>query len=289
VDESLQHLCLTPVKKTIFDDQTRVWLSSLTENFPVSASSLNTYLEDPKLFFERYILKVPEATQPHLAFGTAIHAALEFLYRYYMEHDHTYPELQSVLSVFDHILSSQTLTPSDLESRLRQGHATLATYVSEKRTDFPQVIALEESFGWKRGKVFLGDIELTGKIDRIDAVATEKKQVRVIDYKTGKPKTIGDIEGTTKASKLSTRELALPENLRGRLKRQLLFYKLLLSLDSKYSQYSLQEGIFEFVEPVHGSFISRTIILTEKDTNDLKQLITEVSAEIRSLAFLELL
>ena len=57
--------------------------------------------------------------------------------------------------------------------------------------------------------------------------------VRVIDYKTGKPKTRNDIEGNTASSD-------------GNYKRQLVFYKLLLDKEGKRD---MKDGVIQFIEP----------------------------------------
>lgn len=287
IEDSLKTLFISPLAKIDVDIKTRSWLSSLIESFALSASSLNTYLEDPKKFFERYILKLPEATRPHLAFGNAVHGTLEWYFKTYKENDNTHLPSTKALPIFDRQLSSFILSPEDAISRQEQGHRVLTEYLTQQAANFPQILAIEEYFGWRRGKIILQDIELTGKIDRIDLLDTEEKSLRVIDYKTGKSKSLGDIEGKTKASELSERELSLPEPIRGRLKRQLLFYKLLLSIDPKYKSFKVNEGVFEFVEPDKGKFISRQVALLDEDVEILKDLIKTVSQEIRALKFLD--
>src|SRR6185437_13171129 len=84
---------------------------------------------------------------------------------------------------------------------------------------------------------------INGKLDRIEflsatgngaetAAAKNIESVRVIDYKTGKPKTRGVIEGNTKSSD-------------GNYKRQLVFYKLLLDKEGKRD---MTEGVIQFIE-----------------------------------------
>ena len=58
---------------------------------------------------------------------------------------------------------------------------------------------------------------LSGKIDKVEWLDKPNREVKVIDYKTGNPKTKGQIKGSTKYSD-------------GDLMRQLVFYKLLSSL-----------------------------------------------------------
>lgn len=285
INPELGHLFLEPITSTIIDSATREWLQALVHTLPLSYSSLNTYLEDPKKFFERYILKLPEAVQPHLAFGNAIHRTLEWYFNQYLE-SHTHPSLKQTLDIFDKLLVQEILTPNDFLTRTNQGHAALTAFLEKQREQFPHTIATEESFGWRRGKILVNDVELSGKIDRIDML-DDDHTLRVIDYKTGKSKTMGDIEGTTQAAALTAREKSLPKGIQGRMKRQLLFYKLLLSLDPKYKTFKLDQGIFVFVEPVKGEFVVRSITLLESDVKDLVQLILEVAAEIRELKFLD--
>ena len=134
----------------------------------------------------------------------------------------------------------------------------------------------------------LGDIHITGRIDRVDWLDKEKRLVKVIDYKTGKAKSDNYIEGKIVSANLSEREQQLPESVKGPYKRQLLFYKLLTDLDETFIP-TVTAGEFDFVEPnERGKLVKRTFTLTAEDVNDLKDLIKEVMAEIRSLKFLEL-
>ena len=108
----------------------------------------------------------------------------------------------------------------------------------------------------------------------------------MIDYKTGKPKSINEIEGKTVSANLSDRELSLPKSIRGPYKRQLLFYKLLAELDKNFVP-QVTEAIFDFVEPKdNGKFVQRKFTLLDEDVSLLKDLIREIMAEIRSLTFL---
>ncbi len=286
LDTALNSLFILPKATIDLDQQTKEWLSSLLASFTLSYSSLNTYLEDPRVFYERYVLKLPEATQPHLAFGNAIHAALEHYFKLYQEKEQTHLPIESVLPTFERTLMAHQLNPGDEMIRREQGQRVLNAYLENQTNTFPQVIATEESFGWKRGKVILGETQLVGKIDRIDLVEVGNKRLKVIDYKTGRTRTAGEIEGKTKSSGLSTREQQLPEAIRGRMKRQLLFYKLLLSLDPKYRGFEVNEGVFEFVEPEKGKFITRSVSLLSEDVELLKELIQVVDKEIKELKFL---
>jgi len=97
--------------------------------------------------------------------------------------------------------------------------------------------------------------------------------VNVVDYKTGKPKSRGVIEGTTKSSD-------------GDIKRQLAFYHLLLDLYKEGEKFIMVSGDIDFVEPDEkGRYKKERFEITSEDVEELKQLILKVSQEILDLSF----
>lgn len=285
--KDLQALVVPPKILRTWQEEQREWLKELTKSLPLSVSTLNTYLRSPQEFFENVLLRVPRAKAAPMAFGTAVHTALESHYRTYSTHEQTHPPIEATLAVFERALNREVLHPDDHTVRLRQGKKILEAYLQERRQHFPQIVSTEEGFGWKRGKLLLADIELTGKVDRIDRAEQNDQHIIVVDYKTGKPKTQNEIEGIVGTQHFSDRELSLPTHLRGPYKRQLLFYKLLLSLDPLYRNFVVHEGIFDFVEGVRGAPVERRFQLDQSHVDDLADLIREVMEEIRSLKFLD--
>ncbi len=57
----------------------------LVSQFKMSVTALNTYLKDPQEFVENSLLRVPRAKPEYMAFGTAIHKALERFHHERME------------------------------------------------------------------------------------------------------------------------------------------------------------------------------------------------------------
>ncbi|PIR62492.1 MAG: hypothetical protein COU65_03120, partial [Candidatus Pacebacteria bacterium CG10_big_fil_rev_8_21_14_0_10_42_12] len=167
------------------------------------------------------------------------------------------------------------------------GSEILESYYAQTDRFEVQPIYIERFFGSGLSKTVLGDITLTGRIDRIDWHDISKKTARVVDYKTGRIRSVNDIEGKTVSAGLSEREQSLPESIRGPYKRQLLFYKLLTELDRTFVP-TVVEGVFDFIEPnkTNGKQVSHTFALDDSAVNDLKELIKEVMGEIRGLEFL---
>lgn len=262
------------------------YFARLVKDFKLSVTALNTYLRDVDDFIQNVLLRIPRAKPAPMAFGTAVHYALEQMYKRRMEQkDISEKEL---LQAFESSLEKELIDEKEFTRRKKYGREILQKYFEEYKNDGAEPVYIERFFGFGFSKTVLGDIPLVGRIDRVDWADKENDLVRVIDYKTGRARSANDIEGKTKSLQLSERELALPESIRGPYKRQLLFYKLLCELDQTFKP-TVSEGVFDFVEPNKqtGKLVQRLFILEQDDVNDLKKLIREVMTEIRNLKFLD--
>jgi hypothetical protein len=109
---------------------------------------------------------------------------------------------------------------------------------------------------------------LRGKLDRVDTVSGG---VRVVDYKTGKPRRRDEMMGNTKGGD-------------GGYYRQLAFYRILLARAE--SPRTMAEGVIEFVEPDDaGKVRTEAFDLPDADVRDLEALITKSAGEILTLSF----
>lgn len=265
------------------------YLKQLVADFPLSITALNNYLRDPAKFLYRSLLALPSAKLPHLAFGTAIHSALELLGTQRLRGVATVSEAQ-IFQRFDQQLQRELLTNEERERRRQRGHQVLRAY--RKLQDFSvfDIWQIEYKTGYGAQAAFLHDTRLTGRIDRLDWVDNSHRALRVVDYKTGKPKTKNEILVATATARntLSERERTLPESIRGPYQRQLLFYRLLGQLDRSFAP-EISLGTFEFVEaPLdHAKIIEHTFSLEEAAVAELRGLIQTVMIEIRSLAFMK--
>jgi DNA helicase II / ATP-dependent DNA helicase PcrA len=267
----------------------RDYLSQLVGSFKLSASALNAYLRDPDEFVEANLLQVPRTKPLYLSFGSAIHAAMERWHKFMIKQGQV-PPLTYVLEGFEQALSKELLPADEYRRRLKHGKQVLEKYYQEYHQDQADVVYIERPFGSGLSKTVLDDVILTGRIDRVDWLDKKERLVRVVDYKTGRSRTLNDLLGKTKtaATDYSERERNLPESIRSPYKRQLLFYKLLAELDQTF-QPVVSEGVFDFIEPdkQSGKLVRRHLHLPEADVDDLKDLIREVMAEIRELKFLK--
>lgn len=285
-DELLAKL-LAPIVQTASPNSEKDFYRMLIADFKLSATALNTYLTSTDEFIKRYLLKVPMATTATFAFGSAIHKALEHWFKLWQDTGEK-PSAETLAVAFEEALIKEPLDQGELESRRKHGQEVLKKYYPQLDMLEDQPVFIERLFGGAANRTMLDDIPLTGRIDRVDWIDKKLKTVSVVDYKTGKHRSVGQIEASIPSAELSEREQALPASIRGSYKRQLLFYKLLTDLDPTFIP-TVTEATFEFVEADKNSdkIVRRRFALLESEVNDLKALIKEVMAEIRSLQFLE--
>lgn len=285
-EEEIISAILQPTPKlSVTADQTEFFKRSVG-NFSLSVTALNTYLKSPEEFLQKVLLRRPQIKAPPLAFGTAVHAALEFLYT--KKQTGVVPSLEETQEALQRSLEKEILDKEEFSRRLEYGREVLATYYSSYfKSDAPTLFT-EKSFGYGFSKTYLDDIHLVGRVDRVDWIDSQTKKVRVIDYKTGAAKSENAILGVSSTADYSERELSLPETIRGRYMRQLVFYTLLAQLDKSFP-YDVAQAVFEFVEPTKqtGKITERRFTVSQEAVEDLKKLIIEVMQEVRTLAFLQ--
>src|SRR5690606_33762789 len=106
----------------------------------------------------------------------------------------------------------------------QKGEMSLTTYLDKRGAAFRPTDRAEMSFKYEN--VRLGDVHLTGAIDRLE-IDKANKQITVVDFKTGH----------------------LNPEKRYKYTRQLYLYKLLIEGSQTYRGYSVSSGRLEFVEP----------------------------------------
>ncbi len=206
---------LQPVSATILTERQNNYIKEKINQSPFSYTHYRAYQTCPRQYLLRNILKLPSPPSYNLQYGSAVHKALELYFKQYSQ-TKVKPSRDQLIEGFRAAIS-QDLTGLELERTLKKGSDSLANYFEKKSADWLRPVGVEYSF--YSHHVLLNDLWLTGKFDRIDPIDPAARFVRVIDYKTGsKPKTRGQIEGTTKDSD-------------GETKRQLVFYALLAKHD----------------------------------------------------------
>ena len=233
----------------------------------LTPTALNNFIECPTKYLYVSLLRLPGVENKHMIFGTAIHAALKS-YADRRERGDDVPG-DYIVTEFNRTLSKSALSTQDLTDLQEKGKRALLLWWRENQVSWPNKpeteLPVEAPFTMRDGTTF----RIHGKLDRLDTLPGGT--VRVIDYKTGKPKSRNDLMGKTASSD-------------GNYYRQLQFYKLLLARTDKPREMS--EGMIEFVEPDEKDVIQKEIFMIGDDeVAELEQLIEKTAEEILALSF----
>ncbi|MCL4406029.1 MAG: ATP-dependent helicase [Patescibacteria group bacterium] len=231
----------------------------------LSVTALNNYLACPWEYFYTNLFRIPKAKTKHQMYGTAVHGALRDFFSAMRENP---ADKDFFIDRFVYHLKKEPLSEKDFEASLEKGRKSLEGYYDKYAGTWPRNSLLEFNI---KGIELAKDVKINGKIDRMDMIGSGAG-VGVVDFKTGRPKTRGQIEGTTKDS-------------RGDIKRQLVFYKLLLD-NFKSAKYRLEYADVDFVEPDQkGVYRRERFTIGDEDTENLKGLVLRTADEILNLDF----
>lgn len=259
---------LSQVPKLTFNQIETAWLKDIVKKQPLSPTGFTSYKNCPKDYLIKNILRIPQVKSAPQIYGSAIHLALE---QFFLSFKKTarLPDLDELLGYYVNALDSEIqLSKVDKKKYLSEGSILLTNYYKTHSGDFQIPIRTEYSFHGTH----LGEIPLSGKIDKIEWLDPAKKIVRVIDYKTGNVKTRNALLGLTKYK--DTNYLY-----------QLKFYQLLSKIDHKfYLNWKIGESTLEFLDS-QNKFTKESFIFSDKEISDLKNEIKEVWQNIQDLKF----
>lgn len=198
----------------------------------VSVSALNNFFECPWKWYFRNLLQLPEPETISLQFGNVVHGTIEKILKQKLNPNEV--QLKGLISE-----SIQTLRGIDDIEEKRIEREALVILSRWVKTRLPEILPeynSEYPFYNFHDPEF-EHLKITGKIDLMENVNDLDR--RVTDFKTGKPKTIKDIEKLDDEDRMSD------------YLRQLAMYSYLLSGKS-HDTLTVVESCLEFVEAEAG-------------------------------------
>ncbi len=268
----LQTTLLQSNEKPVISSPDRAAVAALLEDFTMSISALNTYLDCPLGFYFEYILKVPKAPSEAALFGSAMHGALQGLFEKMLsDKQKRFPSKTEFLAFFQKEMErlAAWFSKKGFEYRFQSGTAYLDAFYETNNKHWHKKVKLE----YKISNLEIDGVPLTGVIDKVEL--HEQGRAHIVDYKTGK----------VKEEKLRTPTSRNPQG--GSYWRQLVFYKLLFE-NYKNTPYSAPTAEIIWLEPNNkGEFVSRIIEITESDTRLLKTMLRENYEKIMNQEFYE--
>lgn len=264
-------------KEALFEPRTK-FLPRLTDpeyirerflNTALSATALNNYATSPVIYFFRNLIRLPAAQTKTLLYGNVVHKALELFFQE-AKVSGALPRQERLIELYQQALEQEYLLHEYYKEFSVRGKKNLAAYYQERQSQFTTHIETEKRL---RGITFTlesgEEIMLTGILDKLEYL--DDGTVRVVDYKTGKA--------------WSEKSKADKEKLR----RQIIFYKLLLDLyQENGKKLNMSEGLLDFVEPnKKGLFEQERVVVSDEDCETLKNEINAFAAAVLSGEFLQ--
>jgi DNA helicase-2/ATP-dependent DNA helicase PcrA len=239
-------------------------------NFVMNVSALNSYLKCPLEFYFRQIVRIPSPRNEAAEFGSAIHHALEELFRKMQNgNKNTFPSLDTFIGDFAWYMRRHRafFTKEQYLRRLEYGTEILTAYYQQKLPVANKIVSIERRF-----KSIVNGVPVKGKLDKIEF---QGKEATVIDYKTGDPE--------KNREKFSRPNPKFPEG--GDYWRQAVFYKLMLD-NTNNLDWSVANVAFDFIEPnKKKEYILEKVIIGPEDEAAVKEQILTVHNKIQNKDF----
>jgi len=247
------------------------FVSRLLDTFVMNVTALNNYLRCPLEFYFKNLLRIPAPKNESTEFGSAVHYALEQLFRTMQSStQQQFPDQQVFVSYFDVYMHRhrESFTREQFERRMEYGHIVLPDYHNKYINNWNKIVAIERNIR----HVVVNNVPLKGKMDKLEF---DGKLVNVVDYKTGDP--------DKAKSKLLSPNDKDPNG--GDYWRQAVFYKILLDhYESRGWQVISSE--FDFIEPDNRkNYRKEKLIIRPEDITTVTHQITDTWQKIHRHEF----
>ena len=253
------------------------FITGLLDKFVMNVTALNNYLNCPLGFYYKNLIRIPTGKSEATEFGSAVHYALEKLFRKMSEgargqdgKKEIFPSPAEMINDFNWYMKRhrENFTKEAFERRMEYGEEVLRNYYDKYINSWNKVVAIERNIK----AVLANNIPLKGKLDKLEF---NGKEVNVVDYKSG------NIENAL--PKMKGPNDKDPNG--GDYWRQAVFYKILID-NYEQKDWKVISTEFDFIEPdKKGEYRKEKIIITPADIETVKQQLTEVWHKIRAHDF----
>jgi len=246
------------------------YINQLLQNYTLSVTHLNNYLDCPLRFYFQCLIRVPSGKSPAATFGQAVHWALNRTFKKLKEWGDEFPPTEEFMKEYRWYMfrNRDSFTKADFKLRLDYGEKILPAYYELNVGTWNKIAITERTIK----NIEIEGVPIKGNLDKIEF---EGKNVTVVDYKTGKLKNAKD--------KLHSPTDDDPNG--GDYWRQAVFYKILIDHD-RTNDWQVISTIFDFVEPVkEGEYYKEKLFISASDTEIVTNQITSVYKKIMAHDF----
>ena len=245
------------------------FINRVLDNFKMNVTALNNYLNCPLEFYFKNLIRIPSPKNENTEFGSAVHYALEQLFRNMQDNHNQFAESSFLLASFEWYMNRhrESFTKEQFARRMEYGRIVLPAYYEKWIGSWNKIVSVEKRIS----TVVLEGVPLKGALDKLEF---NGKQVNVVDYKTGNPEyAMQKIKGPNDKQPLG-----------GDYWRQAVFYKLLV--DRFQPDWQVISTEFDFIEPDNKkAWLKQKIYITPEDEAIVTRQITETWTKIQNHDF----
>ena len=247
------------------------FVDGLLSKFQMNVTALNNYLKCPLQFYYNSLIKIPSGKNENMTFGSAVHHALEKLFKKMQEGGmETFPSKSNMIEDFFWYMRRhrENFSRESFARRMEYGEEVLSNYYDTYIHVWNKVVAVERNI---RG-VLVDGVPLKGKLDKLEF---DGKNINVVDYKTGDvDKALPKLKGPNDK-----------EPNGGDYWRQAVFYKILIdNYDQK--DWRVISTEFDFIEPDKKKEYRKVkVVITPEDTATVRTQISDVWDKIQAKDF----
>ena len=260
--------------KPLIDNTEADFLSPILDKFVMNVTALNNYLKCPLQFYYNNIVRVPSGRNEATEFGSAVHHALDQLFKKMQTGNNIFPSKEIFISDFEWYLHRhrENFTKEQFARRLEYGHEVLTNYYDTYINQFNKIVSVERSIR----NVILEGVPLKGKLDKLEF---DGNNINVVDYKTGNYNTAKKIKKSFDAPNEKN------EN-GGDYWRQAVFYKILIDNNVSNPNWNAVSAEFDFIEPDEKKvYRKEKLLISSEDITTVKEQIKTTWQQIQNKEF----
>lgn len=271
-------------RNDIFDNE---FVDELLLKYSLSVTHLNNYLKCPTAFYFNNIVRVPAPMSASMTFGSAVHHALEMLFKNMnADEEKQFGTAEDLYNDFRWYMRKHedSFTEIEFKRRLEYGQEILPKYYNRYISEWNKITSVERSYR----NIVMEDVPMNGKLDKLEF---DGNVVNVVDYKTGQPdnakkKFDRPDAGKVSLAKEAGKEVLFEDEFGGDYWRQAVFYKILMDFDQT-KNWEMRTAEFDFIEPdkKSGEFVKYRVAITSEDVGIVKQQIVKTYTSIKAKQF----
>ena len=245
------------------------YVSKLLQTYTLSVTHLNNYLDCPLKFYFQNLIQVPCGKNETMTFGSAVHWALNKLFRSLPDNNNEFHGLARFMDDFYWYMNRnrEAFTSEQFKRRMDYGNKILPEFYNKYINEWEKFTVTEYAIK----NVEVDGIPVKGVLDKLEFKGSE---VNVVDYKTGSYERA--------KSKFKRPDEKNPNG--GDYWRQAVFYKLLVDNDRR-KNWTVVSTEFDFVEPEKDVYVKEKVVIRPEDLEVVKAQIKDTYTRIMNHEF----